>query len=93
MRNIEGCENLAFQSQYASLARITRYAGRVARHVFVGHAINPSFISSKAAAMAIYEYVTGERLPQGANKAKDSAIRMEELVLSTHDFEIIQDLR
>jgi hypothetical protein len=65
----------------------------VARQVFIAHAVNPSFISSKAAAMAISEYVTSEMLPRDANKAKDSAIRMAELVLSTQDFDIIQDLR
>ena len=42
--------------------------------------------------MAIYEYATGERLPRDANKAKDSVIRMAELVLSTYYFDIIQDL-
>jgi hypothetical protein len=87
------CENLAFQSQTASLNMITKYAGRVARQIFIAHTVNPSFISSKAAAMAIYEYVSGERLPRDANKAKDTAIRMAELVLSTQDFNIVQDLR
>ena len=43
--------------------------------------------------MTIYEYVTSKRMPRDANKAKDSAIRMAELVLSTQDFDIIQDLR
>jgi hypothetical protein len=65
----------------------------VARQIFIAHAANPSFISSKAAAIAIYEYISGERLPRDANKAKDNAIRMAELVLSTQDFDIIQDLR
>ena len=70
------CENMAFQSQTASLNIITKYAGRVARQIFIAHTVNPSFISSKAAAMAIYEYVNGEKLPRDANKAKDTAIRM-----------------
>ncbi len=43
--------------------------------------------------MSIYEYVTGERLPRDASKAKDYAIRMAELVLSTQDYDIVQDLR
>jgi hypothetical protein len=65
----------------------------MASKVFIARVVNPSFISSKAAAMAIYEYAIGERSPRDANKAKESAIRMAELVLSTHDFDIIQDLR
>ena len=89
----ERCENRAFQSQTASLNMITKYAGRVARQIFIAHTVNPSFISSKAAAMAIYEYVSGEMMPRDANKAKDTAIRMAELVLSTQDFDIVQDLR
>ena len=43
--------------------------------------------------MEIYEYVSGEKLPRDAKKAKDSATRMAELVLSTLDFDIIQDLQ
>ena len=72
---------------------ITKYDGRVARHTFIAHTVNPIFINSKAAAMAIYEYVSGERLPRDANKAKDTVIRMTVLVLSTQDFEIVQELR
>ncbi len=65
----------------------------MARQILIPRVVNPSFIRSKVAAMAIYEYVGGERLPRDAKKAKDIAIRMAELVLSTRDFDIIQDLR
>jgi hypothetical protein len=43
--------------------------------------------------MAIFEFVTGERLPRDDGKAKENAIRMAELVLATQDFDIVQDLR
>jgi hypothetical protein len=89
----ERCENSAFTSQSACLASVTKYAGRVTRHVFLAHTDNPSFISSKAAAMSIYENVIGERLSRDASKAKDYAICIAELVLSTRDYDIVQDLR
>jgi hypothetical protein len=88
----ERCENSAFKSQTVSLVSITKYAGRLTRHVFLAHSIKPSFISSKAATMSIYEYVTGERLSRDACKAKDYDMRMAELVLSTHYYDIVQDL-
>ena len=62
------------------------------RQIYFAHAINPSFTSSKAAAMSIYEHITSERLPKDANKARDYVVRMAELALMTHDFDIIQDL-
>lgn len=89
----ERCENQAFQSQATCLARITRYASRVTRQIFLAHTVNPSFINSKAAAMAIYEHITGERLPKDAGKARDYAVRMAELALLTQDFDLVQDLR
>jgi len=59
----------------------------------MAYVVNPSFINSKAPAMPIYKYFRGGRLPRDSNKAKDNAIRMAEMVLSTRNFEIIQDLR
>jgi hypothetical protein len=65
----------------------------VTRQIYFAHAVNPSFISSKAAAMAIYEHITGERLPKDAGKARDYAVRMAEVALLTQDFDIVHDLR
>ena len=50
----ERCENLAFQSQIVSLARITIYARRVKRQMFFSLALKLSFISSTSVAMALY---------------------------------------
>jgi hypothetical protein len=38
----------------------------VTRQLFYATAKNPTFISLKAAAMAMYEYITGEKLPRDA---------------------------
>ncbi len=84
---------MAFQSQTASLARVTMYVERVTRQIVFAHAMKPSFISSQAAATAMYEHITGERLPTDAGKVRDYAVRMAELALSTHDFIVMQDLR
>jgi hypothetical protein len=43
--------------------------------------------------MAMYEYITGERLPRDVKKAKDYAIRVAHLALTTRDFDLVQDLR
>jgi hypothetical protein len=43
--------------------------------------------------MAMYEYITGEKLPRDASKARDYATRVAELALTTHDFDLVQDLR
>ena len=82
-----------FHSQATCLARITRYASRVTSQIYFARAINPSFISSKAGAMAIYEHITGERLPKDASKAMDYVVRMAELALLTQDFDSPRDLR
>jgi hypothetical protein len=87
----ERCENLAFQIQTASQARVAIYAGLVTRHIFFARAVKPRFISSKAAAMLMYGHIT--RLPKDVGKARDYVVRMAELALSTHDFGIMQDLR
>jgi hypothetical protein len=55
--------------------------------------VNPSFISTKAAAMAMYEYIIGEMLPRDVGKARDYATRMAELALTRQDFDLVQDLR
>ncbi len=43
--------------------------------------------------MAMYEYITCERLPRDAGKARDYATRMTEVAISTHDLGIVQYLR
>jgi hypothetical protein len=63
------------------------------RQIFFAHAVHPSFINYKAAAMAIYEHIIGERLPKDVGKERDYAVRMEELALLTHDFDLVQDLQ
>ena len=89
----ERSKNLAFQNQAASLRGIAKYAGRVSRQLFYATVVNPSFISSKAAAMAMHGYITGERLPRDARKARDYATRVAELALTRQDFDLVQDLR
>ena len=63
------------------------------RHASLAHIVNPSFISFKATVVLINEYVNGERLPRDACRAKGYAICMAELVLSTQNYDIVQDLR
>ena len=89
----ERFKNFAFQSQAASLAHITICAGRLTRQIFFSLAVKPSFVSSKAAAMALYEHITGERLPKDVGKARDYVVWMAELALITRDSCIMQDLR
>jgi len=43
--------------------------------------------------MAMYEHISGERLPKDVGKARDCVVRMADFALSSQDFDIIQDLR
>eukprot|EP00873_Tetraselmis_striata_P001256 jgi/Tetstr1/421520/TSEL_012467.t1 len=66
---------------------------RLRKALFVAHVVNPTFIKTKAAAQAIYEYITSDRLPKQRAAGHDHAILMSELALSCQDFDIIADLR
>jgi hypothetical protein len=86
-------DNKAFLLQTECLKEISLYHTRVKKAMFLATAVHPSFIDSKAAACAMYKYLTGDNLPRERCKGKDTAIHVAEMALATQDFEIIQDLR
>eukprot|EP00873_Tetraselmis_striata_P014883 jgi/Tetstr1/435147/TSEL_002607.t1 len=86
-------EDIAFQLQTRVLNNITRYHTRLRKALFLAHVVNPTFIKTKAAAQAVYEYITSDRLPKQRAAGHDHAILMSELALSCQDFDIITDLR
>ena len=86
-------DNKAFQLQTDCLNDIPLYHTRVKKAMFLSTTVHPSFIDSKAAACAMYKYLTGDNLPTERCKGKESAIRVAEIALATQDFDIIQDLR
>ena len=43
--------------------------------------------------MAIYEHITGERLPKDVGKAMDYDVRMTDLAMLTQNIDIVQNLR
>jgi hypothetical protein len=86
-------ENKAFQLQTECLNDIPMYHTRVKKAMFLSTTVHPSFIDSKAAACAMYTYLTGDNLPRERCRGKDNAIQVAEIALATQDFEIIQDLR
>ena len=86
-------DNKAFQLQTECLNDIALYHTRVKKALFFSIAVHPSFIDSKAAACAMYHYLTGDHLPRERCKGKDSAIEMSRLALASQDPDIIHDLR
>ena len=83
----------AFHIQTSCLNDISIYHSRVKKVMFLATTVHPSFISSKAAACAMFKYLTGDNLPHGRCKGKDIAMQVAELALATQDFGIVQDLR
>jgi hypothetical protein len=57
-------ENKAFAIQAECLKSISFYHSRMKNALFLATAVRPSFITSKAAAMAIYQHITGDILPR-----------------------------
>jgi len=87
-------DNKAFQLQTESLKEISLYQTRVKKALFLSTVIHPSFIDSKAAACAMYNYLTRDHLPRERCKGKGSnAMDMTRLALASQDFDIIQILR
>ena len=86
-------DNKAFQLQTDSLNEISLYQTRVKKALFLSTTVNPSFIDSKAAACAMYNYLTGDHLPRERCKGKDNAMDMARLALASQDFDIVHDLR
>eukprot|EP00951_Prasinocladus_malaysianus_P030174 scaffold282650_cov17-Prasinocladus_malaysianus.AAC.2 len=66
---------------------------RVQKALYFAHVVNKRFISSKAAAKAVYEYITGDNLPVDHSTDKRHCIVMADFCLASQDFDIIQDLR
>ena len=69
-------ENKAFRLQTECLNGIPIYHTRVKTTTFVATAVHPGFIDSKAAACAMYKFLTGDNLPSERCKGKDFAIRV-----------------
>ena len=86
-------ENKAFQLQTECLANIKTYYSRVTKTMFLATVVSPSFINSKAAACAIYTYLTGDLLPRERCKGKDDALVVAEVALAAQDPDTIPDLR
>ena len=85
-------ENKAFQLQTECLQNVTIYQSRAAKTTFLASAVTSSFIKTKAGVIAMYEHITGNRLPHDAGKSC-VAVRMAQMALATQDFDIVQDLR
>jgi hypothetical protein len=86
-------DNKAFALQAECLQGISFYHSRVKKAVFLATVVRPSFVQSKAAAVSLYKFLTGDILPRERCKGKDHAIVMAEVALAMQDFDIIQDLR
>ncbi len=86
-------ENKTFQLSVGCLESITMYRTWAMKCVFISEIVSPSFVSSKAVANAVYEYITGNKLPCDTSIDKGNAFRVVELSLATQDFDIATDLR
>jgi hypothetical protein len=85
-------ETKGFAIQAVCLGNIKTYHSRVKKALFLATVVRPSFINSKAAAIAMFKHLTGDILPRDRCKGKEAAIAMAELALATQDFDLIQDI-
>ncbi len=82
----------AFAKQAVCLSNIKTYHSRVKKALFLATVVRPSFINSKAVAIAMSKHLIGDILPRDRCKGKDVAVAMAELALATQDFDLIQDI-
>jgi hypothetical protein len=61
--------------------------------MFFATIVHPSFIDSKAAACAMYNYFTRDHLPRERCKGKDRLIQMATIALASQDPNIIHNLQ
>ena len=86
-------ETLSFRLYTKCLADIPIYHSRVKKSLFLASTVHPSFIHSRAAAKAIWEYITGDRLPTNHSKYSQNAITLSAFALASQDLDIATDLR
>jgi hypothetical protein len=88
------CETTSMRLSLECAADVSLYQTRAQKTLFFATTMNPSFISSKVAAAALWHYITGgDHLPRDSTKARRDAIAVATLALDTQDFELVKDLR
>lgn len=86
-------EKRAYLLQREAEDRNIKYKSRRAKQEYFTTVVKPNFASSKAAAAAMYEYITGHVLPRDRSKADSMAVQAALLALETGDYDIAEDMR
>lgn len=81
-------ETEAFRLQASCLQQISLYQSRVQKALFLSSIVHPNFICSKVVAMAVYEFITGDRLPVNHSKDRRHALTVSAFSIASQDMQL-----